>query len=96
MPFRFYSNWVSQVSRNAATAIFIVGLLLIGFGVVIIAFPELFAALAARIFFIAGLGCSVTAVKIYLAHRRFNKLTSDHSDDYRKNVQLHIEEREEF
>ena len=92
MSFRFYTNAISQASRSIAAGIFIVGLLLIGFGVIIIALPELFAMVAAVIFFIAGVGCGVTAIKIFLAQRQLNKINSDGSDDYRENVQIHIEE----
>lgn len=92
MNFRFYTNAVSQASRTAASVIFTIGLLLMGFGVIILALPEIFAFLAAAVFFIAGLGCGITAIKIFLAQRRFNKINSDASQGYRKNVQIHIEE----
>ena len=77
----------SQATRGAAIFIFIIGLLLIGFGVVIIAFPKFFALLAAMIFFIAGLGCAGTALKIFFASRRMR--SSDSSENYRENVQIH-------
>lgn len=92
MNFRFYTNAISQASKRIAAGIFIVGLLLIGFGVIILALPEIFAFLAAAVFFIAGLGCAITAVKIFLAQRRLDKINSDDSQGYRKNVQVHIEE----
>ena len=92
MSFRFYTNAISQASRSIAAGIFVVGLLLIGFGVIIIALPELFAMVAAVIFFIAGVGCGVTAIKIFLAQRQLNKINSDDSQGYRENVQIHIEE----
>jgi len=92
MSFRFYTNAISQASRSIAAGIFIVGLLLIGFGVIIIALPELFAMVAAVIFFIAGVGCGVTAIKIFLAQRQLNKINSDDSQGYRENVQIRIEE----
>lgn len=96
MSFRLYTNLISQASKNAATGILTVGLLLIGFGVLIIAFSEIFAFLAAAVFFIAGLVCATTAVKIFLAQRKFDKINSDGSDDYRTNVRIHIEEHQEF
>lgn len=94
MSFRFYSNMVSQASKNVATGIFTVGLLLIGFGVLIIAFSDIFAILAAAVFFFVGLGCAVTAVKIYWAQRKFDKRVND-SQPYRENVQIHIEDHYE-
>lgn len=92
MSFRFYTNAISQVSRTVAAGIFIMGLLLVGFGFMVYLLPRFFATLAAMVFFVAGAGCEITAVKIFLAQRRLNKLDSDDSDDYRKNVQIHIEE----
>lgn len=90
--FRFYTNAISQASKGIAKGIFTVGLLLIGFGVIIIALPEIFALLAAAVFFIVGAGCGVTAIKIFLAQRQLNKINSDDSQGYRENVQIHIEE----
>jgi uncharacterized membrane protein (DUF485 family) len=91
MFFRYYTDAISQASRRIAAAIFIVGLLLIGFGVVILALPEIFAFLAAAIFFIAGIGCAITAIKIFLAQRQFDKLNQDDSQDYRRNVRIHTD-----
>jgi hypothetical protein len=90
--FRFYTNAISQASKGIAKGIFTVGLLLVGFGILILALPELFAMLAAVIFFIVGAGCGVTAIKIFLAQRQLNKINSDDSQGYRENVQIHIEE----
>ena len=92
MNFRFYRNAISQASRNVAAGIFITGLVLIGFGVIIIALPEIFAFLAAAVFFVAGLVCGITAVKIFLAQRRIDKIISDDLEGYRKNVRIHVEE----
>jgi hypothetical protein len=64
--------------------------------VLILAFPEVFAMLAAVVFFIAGVGCAGTALKIYMAQRHIDKMTRDDGDEYRENVRIHIEEREEF
>ena len=91
MNFRFYANAISQASRKVASGIFIVGLVLIGFGGIILALPEIFAFLAAAVFFIVGIGCAITAVKIFWAQRRFNKMTDD-SHPYRENVDIHSEE----
>ena len=92
MIFRFYRNAICQASRSLAAGTFIVGLLLIGFGVLIIAFSQIFAYLAALVFFIAGIGCGITAVKIFLAQRELEKLDSDDTETYRRNVQIHSEE----
>jgi len=92
MGFRFYTNAISQASRTVAAGIFITAMVLIGFGFMIYLLPRLFATLAALLFFVVGIGCGVTAVKIFLAQRHLDKLNSDDSDGYRKNVQIHIEE----
>jgi hypothetical protein len=96
MSFRFYTNMISQASRSIAAGTFIVGLLLIGFGIIILALPEIFAFLAAAVFFLAGIGCGITAVKIFLLQRKFDKLNSDESQGYRQNVQIHTEEYHDF
>jgi len=92
MSFRFYTNAISQASKSLAAGIFIVGLLLIGFAVIIAALPEIFAYLAAAVFFVAGIGSCVTAVKIFLAQKKLDKMSSEDPSDYRENVRIHIEE----
>ncbi len=92
MSFRFYTNVISQASRAFAAGIFIVGLVLIGFGFLIWVLRELFAILFAIIFCVTGIGCAVTAVKIFWAQRKLDRLNSDDSHRYRKNVQIHTEE----
>jgi len=95
MVFRFYSNTISKASRSFAAGIFIIGMVLIGFGFMIYLLPKFFATLASIVFWILGIGCGVTAVKIFLALRKVEQLNSDPSQDYRENVQIHIEERHE-
>ncbi len=92
MSFRFYTNAISQASRAVAAGIFITGLILIGFGFMIYLLPKFFATLAAIVFFVAGLGCAITAVKIFLAQRQLDRINSDDSMVYRKNVRIHTEE----
>ena len=41
MFFRYYTNAISQAGRSLAKGIFIVGLLLVGFGALILALPEI-------------------------------------------------------
>jgi len=92
MVFRYYSNAVSQASRSIAATILIVGMMLVGFGFMIYLLPKFFATLAALVFFIAGIGCGITAVKIFWACRKLDRAGSETSEDYRENVQIHIEE----
>ena len=90
MDFRFYSNALSRASRAVAATIMIVGLLLIGFGVLIAALPEFFAYLAAGVFFIAGIGCGITAIKIFWVQGRIDRATEQQEPQvYRQNVRLH-------
>ena len=95
MSFRFYTNAISQASRAVAAGIFITGMVRIGFGFMIYLLPRFFATLAALVFFVTGIGCGVTAVRIFLAQRKFEQIDSDYSETGRKNVQIHIEEHEE-
>lgn len=96
MPFRFYTHMLAQASRTAASGILVVGLLLIGFGMLIMALPELFALLAAGVFFVAGAACAVVAVRLLWAQRRLSKLGShDDLTAYRENVRIHIGGRRE-
>jgi len=92
MPFRFYTNMLSHASRTLAASVLVIGLLLIGFGMLIMALPELFAFLAAAVFFIAGVSCAVVAVKIFLAQRRLEKHMTRDEDAYRENVTIHHDE----
>jgi hypothetical protein len=96
MPFRFYTNMLSHASRTAASTVLVVGLLLIGFGLLIAALPRLFAYLAAAVFFVAGIGCAIFAVKIFWLQRRLDRLTShDEHDAFRINVRIHSNDRHE-
>jgi hypothetical protein len=92
MSFRFYTNAISQASRNFAAGLFITGLLLIGFGFLVYILRDLFAILASIVFFVAGVGCGIAAVKIFWAQRKLDKTNSGDSPGHRENVQIHIEE----
>ena len=92
MRFRIYRNVVSQASRNFAAGLFITGLLLIGFAFLVYVLRDLFAILASIVFFVTGLSCGITAIKIFLAQRKFDKINSGDSAAYRKNVHVHTEE----
>ena len=83
---------ISRASRSVASGIFILGLMMVGFGFVIYVFPEFFATLAAIVFFLAGLSCAITAIKIFWVTHKIGKTPYDESERYRKNVQIHTEE----
>ncbi len=92
MPFRFYSTILSQASRRLAGGMFVTGLALISFGLLIYLLPKFFATLAAMVFFIAGIGTCLTAFKIFAAQRHIDKEIDNDSSKYRKNVQIRTEE----
>ena len=97
MFFKYYTNAMSQMSKGFAKGLFIVGLLLIGFGVGVYVLKEIFAAIAAAIFIVAGGACCYNAIKLFFVGRRMRNMDVgfDQSDRCRKNVQIHIEDRYE-
>jgi hypothetical protein len=70
---------------------FITGLLLVGFGLLVYWLREVFAFIAAAIFVFTGFGCAATAVKIYILQRRLDKM-GDHGNEGRENVRIRFEE----
>ncbi len=92
MWFHSYTNMLSQASRTVAMGILTVGLVLIGFGAVIVAFPEVFAFLAAAVFFVVGLSLAVAALKMLWTQRRFSRGSPT---VYRENVRIHTHDHSE-
>jgi hypothetical protein len=92
MSFQFYSNVISQASRRIAGGIFTTGLMLIGFGLLIYLYPKFFATLAAMVFFAAGFGTCITALKIFAAQHRIDKNINNEPTEYRENVRIRIED----
>jgi membrane protein implicated in regulation of membrane protease activity len=86
---RSYTNLLSLASRTVAMSILLVGLLLIAFGAVILAAPEVFAVLAAAVFFFIGLSLTLVAVRVLWTQRR---LMRGSSVAYRQNVRIHTDE----
>lgn len=87
--FRFYSNQMSQASRQIGAVVFVVGMLLIGFGILIYSLPKLFAILAAMFFFFIGLVCIGFAVRIFIAANRMRPPKNGTDDSQRVNVKIH-------
>ena len=85
---RYYTNVVSQASRAVASTIAVVGFLLLGFGMLIFALPKLFAFLAAVMFFLAGVGCFATAIKIFWAQHQIDRHSDQPTEVYRQNVRV--------
>jgi cobalamin biosynthesis protein CobD/CbiB len=96
MSFQFYSKAISKASKNVAVGFFLIGLLLIGVGFLIWVLKEFFALLFALLFMAAGVGCGITAVKIFWTARKISRaITDENSEPYRENVHIHIEENHE-
>ena len=88
--FRFYiySNPVSDAAKGLAKGAFVVGLLLIGFGLLVFILRDLFAFIAAAVFFLAGFSAIGYAVRLFILRHKIKK-----SDGlYRENVEIHSED----
>jgi len=88
MIFRFSNQTLSQTSKAMAIGIFMLGLMLISLGVLVAAFPKVFAYVVAGLLVAAGVGVSATALKIYLMHRRLTPKVSGQDDMRSPNVQV--------
>ena len=86
--FKLSSNPLTQATAGAAAAVFIVGMLLLGFALLIYALPDLFATLAALFFVFAGVSTIGFSIKLLIASKRIDDMTKP-TDDYRENVQIH-------
>jgi len=85
--FRFFYNGnpFSQASKGIAKGALVIGLLLIGFGMLVFILRDLFAFLAAVIFFMAGFSAVVFALRILLASWLAGRRSRD---PYRYNVRI--------
>ena len=86
--FKYSSNPLTQATAGAAAAVFIVGMLLIGFALLIFALPKLFATIASLFFVLAGVSTIGFSIKLLIASKRIDDMTKPR-DDYRENVQIH-------
>jgi hypothetical protein len=88
MFFNFYSNSFNQISKGYAKGLFVVGLLLTGFGTLVWILKEVLAVIAAAIFIIVGCICCFNAVRIFISTLKTNKDNNGRSD----NVKIRIEQ----
>jgi hypothetical protein len=93
MFFKLYSDSFNQISKGYAKGLFVVGLLLIGFGTLVWLFKEVLALIAAAIFVIVGAGCCFNAVRIFFGTWKSGKSENDDRSD---NVRIHIEHNEKL
>lgn len=92
MSFQFYTNMVQGASRAFSRGLLVVGLLLVGFGLLVYWLRQIFAFIAAAIFVFVGLSCIGTAARIFFSQRRFNKMAGGPDVTHRENVRIHVEE----
>lgn len=83
--FHFHGKPYSQATKGLAKGAFFTGLLLIGFGMLVFILRDLFAFLAAAVFFLAGFSAIGYAIRLFLAQHKMNKSNSV----YRENVEIH-------
>ena len=91
MVFRYYSNPFSQITKGFSKGLFVVGLLLIGFGALVWVLKEVFALIAAAIFMLAGVGCCSNAIRLYFASRKSYQNNDDNSAGRSDNVKVRID-----
>jgi hypothetical protein len=90
--FNFYSNSFSGISKSFAKGLFVTGLLLFGFGLLVWIFKEVLALIAAAIFMFVGVGCCLKAIRMYYIAWKFDRNNNDDSNGGRSpNVKIHIE-----
>lgn len=87
-----FSNHVSQMTKGLAKGSLLLGLLLIGFGMLVFILRDLFALLAAAIFFIGGFSSIGYAIKLFIAAHRVRRGSKDPDGAYRENVNIRVEE----
>jgi len=87
--FRFFFSGppAEQTAKTLAKTGLITGLLLIGFGMLVFILRDLFALLAAAVFFVAGFSAIGYAVRMFILRYKMKK--SDQSG--RENVRIHID-----
>ena len=90
--FFFSQDPFSQATKGLAKGSLVAGLFLIGFGMLVFILRDIFAFLAAAIFFMAGFSAIGYAIRLYLAMRKLRGPEQKGEEAYRENVQIHVEE----
>jgi sugar phosphate permease len=91
MLFNFYSNSFSSVSKGFAKGLFVTGLLVFGFGLLVWIFRQVLAVIAAAIFMAVGVGCCLKAIRIYYIAWKSGRHHDDDNSGRSPNVRIHIE-----
>jgi hypothetical protein len=90
--FFFSQDPFSQATKGLAKGSLITGLFLIGFGMLVFILRDIFAFLAAAIFFMAGFSAIGYAIRLYLAMRKLRGPGQKEDNAYRENVRVRNEE----
>ena len=88
----FFSEQASQATKGLAKGSLILGLLLIGFGMLVFILRDIFALLAAAVFFIGGFSAIGYAIRLFIAAYRMKKGGPSPDGAYRENVNIRVEE----
>lgn len=84
----FDGNPFRQATQGLAKGSLITGLLLIGFGMLVFVLRDLFAFIAAAIFFMAGFSAIAYAIRLFILQWKMRKDKAV----YREGVEVHFEE----
>ena len=84
----FQGDPVRQATQGLSKGALVLGLFLIGFGMLVFVLRDLFAFIAAAIFFIAGFSAIGYAVRMFILQHKMKNTNSA----YRENVEIHIED----
>jgi hypothetical protein len=84
----FDGNPFRQATQGLAKGSLITGLFLIGFGMLVFVLRDLFAFIAAAIFFMAGFSAIAYAIRLFILQWKMRKDKSV----YREGVEVHFED----
>lgn len=84
----FQGNPIRMATRGMAKGALLMGLFLIGFGMLVFILRDVFAFIAAAIFFMAGFSALGYAIRLFVLQHKMKNM----DPDYRKNVQIHYEQ----
>lgn len=86
--FKFESNPLTRATAGAAAAVFVIGMLLLGFALLIYALRALFGMIVSVFFVAAGISTIGFSIKLLIASKKIGDMSKD-SQAYRENVQIH-------
>jgi hypothetical protein len=89
MFFKFDVNTFSQATKGIAKGSFVMGLMLIGFGMLVFILKDIFAFLAAGLFFLAGFSAIGYSIKVFWAGYKMKRGMGNSPEAYRENVNIH-------